>query len=161
MKEDFMFKTSFLEMQGLWGAIIGTVLGFVLSLFPKLSDDKKRLRGCRATLRAEIKYCAELAHHYLESETQAPLYRLPMKAWQDAYSVLLSSGTLDENKVNALHKYYNATETFNRGLDEIDQVKDKPEKLDEMLKKLPSKAMNIGTGSDLYRSALQALEDVR
>lgn len=113
-------------------------------------------------MKAEIRICADQADVYLCDKIPAPLYRLPLVAWNNAYPVLLAGGALKVEQVTSLHKFYNAVETFNRGLDQADAARDNDtargdnKSLREEHSRLIIKAKAINTKSDLYQAALGA-----
>lgn len=136
------------------------IVGFILALLPPFWDRKRQRNGCKASLKAEIRHCGKTACDFLTAEpfVKAPLYRLPLVAWKNAYPVLLAAGVFKENQVERLHKFYSAVETFNRGLDLADAARDNETKLDEEVGRLQLKAKAISSCSDLYSTAVKALD---
>lgn len=94
------------------------VLGFLLGLVPTWWASKRKTRTHWAALRAEIEFCSGRATIYMKDEVQAPLYRLPMKAYTASLPVLLGEGEVTESDVSALLEFYGQVEDINRGLDD-------------------------------------------
>ncbi|MDO9461227.1 MAG: hypothetical protein Q7N95_14115 [Alphaproteobacteria bacterium] len=144
--------------------IAGVIVGFVLSLLPLFLERRRQRKGCKASLKAEIKHCGKAACDYLGDGVSAPLYRLPIVAWENAYPVLLAAGVFAEGQVESLLKFYNAVETFNRGLDQIDAAIGDDKKIpkeNDMLQlknRLQLKAKAISSCSDYYSAAINALD---
>lgn len=93
------------------------LLGFFLGLVPGWWSRKQRLKVHWAALRAEVALCREKADTYLNDNVMAPLYRLPMKAFETSYPVLLADADVAENEVKELSRLYGQIEDLNRGLD--------------------------------------------
>lgn len=93
------------------------ILGFLLGLIPGWKARRARLKVHWGALRAEIELCREHASTYLKDGIMAPLYRLPMKAYQASFSALLADAAVKENEVQTLLKFYGLVEDLNRGLD--------------------------------------------
>ncbi len=93
------------------------ILGFLLGLIPGWFARKSRLKTHWGALRAEVALCKEKSETYLNDNIQAPLYRLPTKAYETSFSVLLSDADVSEEDVTKLSKFYGQVEDLNRGLD--------------------------------------------
>lgn len=93
------------------------LLGFSLGLVPGWWSRKQRLKVHWGALRAEVALCREKAETYLADNVMAPLYRLPMKAFETSYPVLLADAALAESEVKELSRLYGQIEDLNRGLD--------------------------------------------
>lgn len=135
----------------------GVVLGFLLSLIPTCVNNKRRKDGCIKSLTAEIILCGSFADTYLTDKIMSPLYRLPVAAWQNSYPVLLSMGQLTDEQTASLHKFYNAVETFNRGLDQINAAIGDTKKLSDEQNRLELKANGIASSSCFYKNAFATL----
>lgn len=98
------------------------ILGFLLGLIPGWKARRDRLKVHWGALRAEIELCREHATTYLKDDVMAPLYRLPMKAYEASLSVLLSDAAVKEDEVQTLLKFYGQVEDLNRGLDNATQL---------------------------------------
>ncbi len=138
---------------GVW-----VIVGFVLGLIASCLERRRQRKGCKASLKAEIKYCGKAACDYLGGGVSAPLYRLPIVAWENACPVLLAAGVFAEDQVESLLKFYNAVETFNRGLDQIDAAIGDDNKFQVEGNRLKLKAKAISSCSDFYSAAIKALD---
>ena len=97
--------------------ILLVILGFLLGLIPGWMARRSRLKVHWSALRAEIELCSEHASTYLNDKIMAPLYRLPIRAYEASFSVLLTDAAVKEGEVRTLLKFYGHVEDFNRGLD--------------------------------------------
>lgn len=59
----------------------------------------------------------ERAEMLLKDNVLAPLYRLPVSAYQTSFPILLADGVLSEEGVHALGSYFCQVQDINRGLD--------------------------------------------
>lgn len=98
-------------------ALLGAILGFILS------EGKDCLARCRrrkshwCALRAEIEVCRSKAETYLCDCVMAPLYRLPTTAYSQSFPVLLGDAAVAEGEVESLIEFFTEVESLNRGLD--------------------------------------------
>ena len=111
----------------------------------------------------EIQICGRLAFRYTQGRA-APFYRLPMKAWDTAYPVLLGYGALDEIQNRMISEYYHNVDTFNRGLEQTQSMRNggggqnngSALLNDDFLRSaLPAEA--ISNESDAYEESIRAL----
>jgi hypothetical protein len=95
------------------------VLGILLGLVPGWLAKKRRLRTHWRALRAEMIQCSENALSVFDSQplVMAPLYRLPLMAYQASFPVLLMDGAVSETEVRVLSRFYGQVQDINRGLD--------------------------------------------
>ena len=91
--------------------------GFVLAFVPPWLDRKRRLRTHLQAIRAEMQLAQERASMLLKDEVLAPLYRLPVSAYQTSFPTLLAEGILSEEGSHALGNYFCQVQDINRGLD--------------------------------------------
>lgn len=70
-----------------------------------------------AALNSEVEMCRSFASHYLTDSVEAPLYRLPLDAYEVSLPALLADGALSENEVAAITQFYGLVAELNRGLD--------------------------------------------
>jgi len=93
------------------------MLGFVLGWVPTWLDRKRRLKTHWSVIRAEIDLCCERASTLLDDAVQSPLYRLPSKAYETSFPVLLAEGALSERQSLIMSRFFCQVEDINRGLD--------------------------------------------
>lgn len=98
-------------------AILGVVVGFILSGGQRWLERKRKLRAHLAAIRAEMKLCKQDAETLLTDNVKSPLYRLSVTAMQTGLPILLSEGHLNEEEVFALTRYSSLVQDLNRGLD--------------------------------------------
>ena len=93
------------------------VIGFVLGFVPSWLDRKRRLKAHLQAIRAEMRLARERAIMLLNDGIMAPLYRLPVSAYQTSFPVLLAEGVLSEEGALSLGSYFCQVQDINRGLD--------------------------------------------
>lgn len=93
------------------------LVGFVLGFIPPWLDRKRRLRAHLQAIRAEMQLAQERAAMLLKDNVLAPLYRLPVSAYQTSFPILLAEGVLSEEGSHALGNYFCQVQDINRGLD--------------------------------------------
>jgi len=98
-------------------SLLLVLLGFFLGLVPGWWSRKQRLKVHWGALRAESAICKEKAETYLGDDVMSPLYRLPTKAYETSFPVLLSDAAVKEKEVRDLSRFYGQVEDLNRGLD--------------------------------------------
>jgi len=141
------------------------LLGFFLGLVPGWYARKQRLKVHWGALEIETELCREKAQAYLDDKIMAPLYRLPNKAYETSFPVLLSDAAILPNEVDALVRFYSQVEDFNRGLDDAAELnkENRTAPLKEGYKRNLLKARQIVAppeGKDnLYLKAIAILAD--
>jgi len=110
-------------------ALLGVVLGFVLSEGSKVFWNSRRNKTNFKAIKAEIEFCKEIAEVYLSSNIMAPLYRMPTKAYEASLPQLLNASAIEEEELKAVQKYYMEVESFNRGLDQAELARSDETKL--------------------------------
>ena len=137
-------------------AIVGVVVGFLLSELKEWHARKKRHAALWQALNAEIEFCKERANTYLQDNVIAPLYRLPLLSYQNCLPVLLSDGALKEGETRNLMEFFTEIETLNRGLDNVAAMREKGD--DKILKEEYSrnrlKAERLAGSGTLYSKAI-------
>lgn len=93
------------------------LFGFALGSLPSWLDRRRKLRAHWAALRAELQLCHERATALLKDAVAAPLYRLPLSAYEVSFSVLLGEGALSENEALNVGRFCAQAQDINRGLD--------------------------------------------
>ena len=96
--------------------IIGVVIGVLLGLIPSWLARRRRSNAHGGALRAEISQCRQHADTFLKDKKMAPLYRLPVMAFQASLPALLADGALQEAEVATLSAFYSQVQDLNRGL---------------------------------------------
>jgi hypothetical protein len=93
------------------------ILGFALALIPRWLDRKRRLKAHLQAIREEMQLTEARATMLLNHGIMAPLYRLPVSAYETSFPVLLAEGVLSEGDAFALGDYFCQVQDINRGLD--------------------------------------------
>ena len=93
------------------------IFGFLLGFVPSWLDRKRRLKTHLQAIRAEMHLARDRANMLLNDNIMAPLYRLPVSAYQTSFPVLLAEGVLSEDGALTLGDYFCQVQDINRGLD--------------------------------------------
>ena len=145
-------------------SLLLVLLGFFLGLVPGWWSRKQRLKVHWGALRAEVAICREKAETYLNDNVMSPLYRLPTKAYETSFPVLLSDAAVKEEEVRELSKFYGMVEDLNRGLDNAAELHkgNQTGALKTEYKRNCTKAQNITEpqqgDSNLYSIAVSVIE---
>ncbi len=115
------------EYKEIIAVVIGAILGFALSEGKDAWFRRKRRKSHFGALRAEIELCREMAETYLRDNIVAPLYRLPINAYENSMPALLADGVLNETEVRALTEFFAQVQTLNRGLDQAQSMREEGE----------------------------------
>jgi hypothetical protein len=119
------------EYKEILAVVMGAILGFALSEGKSTWLLRKRRKSHFGALRAQIELCREMAETYLRDNIIAPLYRLPLSAYENSMPALLADGALNETEVRALTEFFAQVQTLNRGLDLAQTMRERGE--DQML----------------------------
>jgi hypothetical protein len=93
-------------------------LGFGLGFIPPLLDRQRRMKLHWQALRAENLLVSERVSNLLNDNVAAPLYRLPLRAFDAALSSLLADGAhITPDKIKVLYEAADLIGDINRGLD--------------------------------------------
>jgi hypothetical protein len=92
------------------------VLGFLLGLVPPWLARRRKLKTHWHAIRAELERCKEKAEIFLKDRVAAPLYRLPVSAFNTSFPILLSEGALTESESLTIGRCFDLIEDINRGL---------------------------------------------
>ena len=111
-------------------AIVGVIVGFILSEGRRSFGEKSRNKTNFCALRAEINFCSDLAKIYVKDRKMAPLYRLPTAAYEAALPQLLSASAINEVELKAIQQFYMQVESLNRGLDQAELARNDRERLE-------------------------------
>ncbi len=104
-------------IETLVGVVVGAILGFILSWLPTWLDRRRKLKTHWQAIRADLKRCKENAETLLNDRIQAPLYRLPVAAFNTSFPILLSEGELTEDESLSIGRCLDQIHDINRGLD--------------------------------------------
>jgi hypothetical protein len=75
------------------------VIGFILGQVPGWFDRKRKLKTHWHAIRAEMILVKEKAEILLNDGIQAPLYRLPVVAYETSFPILLAEGAVTEEEI--------------------------------------------------------------
>jgi hypothetical protein len=139
----------------LFGAI-GVVVGFLLNEGKNLFVRRRKHRAYWAALWTEVEYARGRSHMYVNDKIMAPLYRLPIKAFESCYPELLADGVVTQAEATALMAFYTEVETFNRGLDRVGDAPDDAAMRNEYSRNL-LKAQQLLTNGSLYSAVAVCL----
>ena len=93
-------------------------LGFGLGFVPPWLDRQRRMKLHWQALRAENLIALERVTELLNENVAAPLYRLPMRAFDAALKALLADGAnITPDKIKVLYEAADLIADINRGLD--------------------------------------------
>jgi hypothetical protein len=93
-------------------------LGFGLGFIPPWLDRQRRMKLHWQALRAENLIALERVTEFLNNNIAAPLYRLPMRAYDAALKALLADGAnITPDKIKVLYEAADLIGDINRGLD--------------------------------------------
>ena len=102
---------------GVATALVSTLFGFWISEWKSSRDRKRRLKTHWASLLNELEICHEKASIVFESKIAAPLFRLPIEAYQTSIPVILSEDEIDADELHSLVKFFSTVQDLNRGLE--------------------------------------------
>ena len=93
-------------------------LGFGLGFIPPWLNRQRRMKLHWQALRAENMIALERVTELLSANIAAPLYRLPMRAYDAALKALLADGAnITPDKIKILYEAADLIGDINRGLD--------------------------------------------
>lgn len=99
---------------GLGGVILGAIIANGVEWLQK----RKRHVAYWSAMSAEIDLCCEQAGVYLNDQVIAPLNRLPIVAYTNAFPGLLGDGAVSGGEAKAVLSFYNLVEQINRGIEQ-------------------------------------------
>lgn len=138
--------------------LAGVVIGFCLPLAKEWWTNRRRRKAHWAALETEAEICREHADIYLADQVAAPSYRLPTRAFENSLPPLLAAGQLGVEEFRVLTEFFLQVETFNRGLDQVNEARGDVEKLNAEYGRNRLKAARLTVGDDtLYTRARQVL----
>jgi hypothetical protein len=99
--------------------IAGVVLGFLLGEGSRLLRELHQRRACWAVIRAAMIHWRSASEEFLADPQPvlAPLGRLPLDGYEDAFKQLLAAGELSEGDQMALYEHLAFAQQFNAALD--------------------------------------------
>jgi len=116
---------------GVFG-LAGVVLGFLGTNTVAWLEKHKRHRAYWSAISAEVELCKSMAETYLRDEVRAPLYRLPLIAYDKGFPALLGDGVVSKEAAKAILAFYSLVGEMNRGLEQANllwQDRDAPDEL--------------------------------
>lgn len=93
------------------------VIGFGLGHVPGWLDRKRKLKTHWHAIRAEMILVKEKAEILLNDGIQAPLYRLPVVAYETSFPILLAEGAVTEEETKIVGRCFAQVQDINRGLE--------------------------------------------
>jgi hypothetical protein len=123
------------------------VVGFVLGHVPRWLDRKRELRTHWRAIHAEMILLKEKLETLLKDKVRAPLYRLPVVAYETSFPILLAEGAVTEEEIKTIGRCFNLVQDINRGIDNATELyKTGSDKLEKEYKRncLKVKALLIG-----------------
>ena len=148
------------EYRQVVATLAGVVLGFCLLWVKEWWTNRRAYRAHWAALATEAEICREHADVYLQDRVAAPSYRLPTRAFENSLPPLLSAGKVNPEELRVLTEFSLHVETFNRGLDQVNEARGDVEKLGAEFNRNILKAQRLTAGDDtLYSRARQVLAE--
>ena len=93
------------------------VAGFILAHIPSMFDRKRKLKTHWHAIRAELLLSKAKAESLIDAGIAAPLYRLPVVAYNTSFPILLAEGAVNEDDVMKIGRCFDQIQDINRGLD--------------------------------------------
>lgn len=137
------------------------IFGVIMGLVPGWYTRRRRLRTHWSALRAEMDLCKEKAEILFGKPYLAPLYRLPLLAFQASLPILLADGALSEDESKVLSRFFSQVQDINRGLDNAGEMYkgDNPRLMDEYKRnKLKAEALVHADGESMYDAARKIVD---
>ncbi|MFH0344169.1 MAG: hypothetical protein ACHBNF_19070 [Chromatiales bacterium] len=82
------------------------VVGFALGHVPGWLDRKRKLRTHWRAIDAEMVLLKEKSETLLKDEVRAPLYRLPVVAYETSFPILLAEGAVTEEEIKTIGRCF-------------------------------------------------------
>lgn len=98
------------------------VVGFALGHVPGWLDRKRKLKTHWHAIRAEMILAKEKAEILLNDGIQAPLYRLPVIAYETSFPILLAEGVVTEEETKMVGRCFAQVQDINRGLENATEL---------------------------------------
>lgn len=98
------------------------VIGFALGHVPGWLDRKRKLKTHWHAIRAEMILVKEKVEILLNDGIQAPLYRLPVVAYETSFPILLAEGVVTEEEVKIVGRCFAQVQDINRGLENATEL---------------------------------------
>lgn len=107
---------------GVFG-LLGVALGASISQFATWFQQIARHVGYWSAMSAEVDLCHGMAEAYERDNVAAPLYRLPVLAYEGGFPALLSDGAVKHDDAMAILRFYSQVSQINRGLDQAQELR--------------------------------------
>lgn len=154
MSEPIVPATWWHEYRQVVAALAGVVVGFCLLSAKEWWINRRQRKAHWAALETEAEICREHADIYLADKVAAPSYRLPTRAFENSLPPLLAAGQLGAEELRILTEFFLQVETFNRGLDQVNEARGDVDKLNAEYGRNLLKAARLTVGADtLYTRA--------
>lgn len=110
------------EMFQIFAGVVAVLVGFLFSEWKLNHNRKRKLKAHWASLLTELEISRQKANTYLSDKIAAPLYRLPMEAFQTSFPVILAEDDIEEKELNSLINFFSVVQDLNRGLEMTAQL---------------------------------------
>lgn len=107
------------EYRQVFATLGGIVIGFALATAREWWTKRRECIARWGALAAEVDLCRKFAQGYIGGGVNAPSYRLPVMAFEEALPKLLAAGKVNAQQYEGLMHFFLQVETINRGLDQI------------------------------------------
>ena len=102
------------EMLQIFAGVVAVLVGFLFSEWKSNRNRKRKLKAHWALLLTELEISRQKANTYLSDKIAAPLYRLPMEAFQTSFPVILAEDNIEEKELNSLINFFSTVQDFDR-----------------------------------------------
>lgn len=139
----------------------GALITLIVTWIKSYCDIKKELQSHWAFIGAEVEICGEHAKTFLRDNKKAPLYRLPLTAYKNSFPFIISRGKLAKDDIDNIVSFFNAVDTFNRGMDyaSLMEMQGNQKNLDSQYNRNKLKAERISKYSaSLYEDAVKTMK---
>jgi hypothetical protein len=137
-------------------AIIG-VAGVALTLAVNHGiaawQKRKRHFGYWSAMSVEASLCQSHAQGFLKDDVKAPLFRLPVAAYENGFPALLEDGAVSADAARAVMLFYGLVEQLNRGLDQAQDATRDDILLEREAGRLRTKAKHLVSPDEQYDEA--------
>ena len=140
--------------------ILPVTVGFLLGLIPEALVRRTKKREALVAIKAEIKYCVDLASQCLSgSDVGFPL-RYPIIIFQHSFPALLDSKRVDIKLINAITDYYCHIIALNGSLDSLESHRPNTKNHGILQKTIKQLTHKCSTDHDMTKKLLTALEKI-
>lgn len=137
------------------------VVGFILGHVPSWLDRKRKLRTHWHAILAEMVLLKEKAETLLNDQIRAPLYRLPVVAYETSFPILLAEGAVTEEEIKTIGRCFSLVQDINRGLDNVTELyKTGSDKLEKEYERNCLKAKTLLIDKDGQKSVFEPARNI-